>query len=88
MRMIKPADGRRLETLLHRVQTLRRCGVKIQPDHVEALRRVVDILLHDERAAERKRNVHPPPGFGEPTLGSLARGFDGRAAQLPPGDRE
>jgi hypothetical protein len=59
-KQLKPKDYERLRALLYRVDTLRRCNVKFQPDQVEALKRVVAILrpppeVHDE----------PPPGFGQ-----------------------
>ena len=65
MKTLKPADGRRLEALVYRLHALRRCGVKIQPDQIEAVKRCADLLLTDERAAERKANRQPPPGFGK-----------------------
>lgn len=65
MRLLRPADGERLEALLYRLAVLRRADVKIQPDHVDALKRVVDILLAEKRRASRHAHKDgPPPGFG------------------------
>lgn len=64
MKKLKPADGRRLEALHYRVTLLRKVGVRIQPDQIHALKRVVDLLLADDRAAERAAHKEPPPGFG------------------------
>lgn len=67
MKRVRPADGRRLESLAFRLRRLQRCDVRIARDQLEALKRVVDVLLHDERAANRAANSVPPPGFGRMT---------------------
>lgn len=51
-----PKDGERLQALLWRVQALQRCGVQIQRAQVDALKRVVDVLLHHPRQAQRVRS--------------------------------
>lgn len=65
MKMLKPGDGRRMEALWYRLSTLRGCGIRIDAESVHAVKRIADLLLTDERAAERKRNLYPPPGFGK-----------------------
>lgn len=66
MKSIRPKDGQRLELLLSRIKVLRRHDVSFRPEHIEALRRVVDIMRHDDRKRDAKLNAEtgPPPGFG------------------------
>lgn len=61
-----PADGRHLERLLQRVWRLNDAGVYIPSRERQALKRIVDILLFDERAALRISGPEElPKDFGK-----------------------